>query len=183
MGLTRLVMQEISEIVGSDGLSVVIMTDEDKKNAVNVVVDHSTAVQLNLRMKHVNETRLMLPEVLVSMLNINKEQGYEMIIYDVSEGQYQVTLVCRKTMKLQRIRMSDAILLSFVSGVPLYMEDRMLSRQSSPYTSNNEGLSIPINVVDMKQLKAAFDKAIADEDYRLAGQLKKEIDSRELSKF
>lgn len=178
MGRTRLKMQEISEIVGSDGLSVVVLTDEAKKSAVNIVIDHAMMVQLNLRRSKVRETGLMLPEVLVSMFQVSKDQGYELMIYDVSEGQYKVTLLCRRTMAMHPIRISDAVLLSFISGIPLYMDDNLLYRQSSPYSSNKEGISIPINVIDLGQLKVALEKAIADEDYRLAGQLKKEIDSR-----
>ena len=77
-----------------------------------------------------------------------------------------------------RVRMSDAVLLSIISDIPLYAENNLLKVQSVPYDENVKGVAIPINTMDMERLKLALDKAIAEENYELASHLRDEIERR-----
>lgn len=178
MGRTRLVLRDISQIIGSDGLAVVVLTDESKSQCITAVIEYAMALELNKRRNGVSGTELLLPEVLVSLLQMGKDQDYELLIHDVSDAQYKVTLICRHMMTARAIRFSDALLLSEITGVPISIDNDLFSRQGSPYTPDIEGVAIPINVVRLKQLKTALNKAIEDEDYELAAHLQKEIENR-----
>lgn len=178
MGRTRLVLRDVSQIMGSDGLAVVVLTDEAKSQCITAVIEYAMALELNKRRNGVSGTELLLPEVLVSLLQMGRDNDYELLIHDVFDAQYKVTLICRHLMTARAIRFSDALLLSQITGVPISISDDLLLRQGSAYTPDVEGVSIPINVVRLTQLKTALDKAIEDEDYELAAHLQKEIENR-----
>ena len=72
------------------------------------------------------------------------------------------------------IRASDAVLLSLVGDIPLYIESGLMLRQSVPYNENSRGVSLPVNTISDEMLQAALDKAIADENYELASHLRDE---------
>ena len=180
MERVQLFFSEMSQIVGSDGLSVVVLTDESRQHALTVVLDHAMNEQLSLRLKGIPGHSTMLPEVLLSMFEAETIMQMEMMVYDVSAGQYHVTLLNRQTLTLRNIRMSDAILLSHIARIPLYIDADLFARQCSPYEPGCKGLQIPINAIDTQRLNVELEKAIAQEDYRLASHLQKELRRREV---
>jgi len=185
----RLFFKEMSEIVGSNGLTAVVLTDEAQQRALTIVLDSAMTEQIHIRLKDVPGHVTMLPEVLLSMMEIEAKDQLELMVYDVSDGQYLVMLAPRKLLisnfELQasnlaphQIRMGDAILLSIIARIPIYIEEGLFNRQSSPYKSGCQGLQIPINVIDTGRLNVELQKAIDNEDYRLASCLHKEITRR-----
>ena len=175
----QLFFGEMSHIVGSDGLSAVVLTDKPRERALTVVLDRAMSDQLSLRLKGVPVHTTMLPEVLLSMFDAETVVQMEMMVYDVSGGQYKVTLLNRLTLTLRNIRMSDAILLALIAHIPLYIDAKLFTRQSSPYEPGCQGLQIPINAIDSQRLNVELEKAIAKEDYRLASQLHNELKRRD----
>lgn len=178
MNRVRLFYKDVSEIVGSNGFSVVRLTDVDEQRAICVVCDKALTDQLTIRINRQPGRELMLPEVLVQMLNSYGSDVMELTVYDIRDGQYRVSLLNRQTMTIKSIRMSDAVLLHFISRIPLYMEEELMVRQSSPYTPNARGISIPINTLDTAHLNRELERAIAEENYRLASHLHEEIQRR-----
>lgn len=67
-----------------------------------------------------------------------------MTIDDVVDGQYNVTLRNVNTGDAFPLRASDAVLLSYISNIPLYIEDRLMDRQSVVYQKDAKGMSVPI---------------------------------------
>lgn len=178
MNRVRLFYKDVSEIVGSNGFSVVRLTDVDEQRAICVVCDKALTDQLTIRINRQPGRELMLPEVLVQMLNSYGSDVMELTVYDIRDGQYRVSLLNRQTMTIKSIRMSDAVLLHFISRIPFYMEEELMVRQSSPYTPNARGISIPINTLDTAHLNRELERAIAEENYRLASHLHEEIQRR-----
>jgi len=76
---------------------------------------------------------------------------------------------------MKLIRMSDAVLLSVISRIPLYIDATLMQRQSTPYNPDVRGISVPINTIDLERLNQELDRAIEAEDYRLASYLHEEI--------
>ena len=165
----------MQQLVGSEELGIVILTDETRQRALSVVCDADMTHQLMLRMKGNREVcKTMLPEVLLQML----PSSYEMMIVGVYDGQYQVMLMEMEHGQTVRIRISDAVLLSIISHVPLYIEERLMQRQGVPFDENAKGIAIPINSMDTPRLKIALKNAVEDENYELASQLRDEIKRR-----
>ncbi len=175
MRRTLLRFESLQQISSSEEMSVVMLTDEARRRALSVVCDADITRQLLLRLQGNRQaTRIMLPEALLQLL----PSTYEMLIVGVFDGQYQVMLMDTKSGDSVRIRISDAVLLSIISHVPLYIEKRLMERQSTPFDEKAQGVQIPINSLDMTHLKAALDNAVEEENYELASKLRDEINSR-----
>ena len=100
--------------------------------------------------------------------------GSLMLMDNIVDGQYRTVLYDKDTMEPMIIRASDAVLLSLVGDIPLYIESGLMLRQSVPYNENSRGVSLPVNTISDEMLQAALDKAIADENYELASHLRDE---------
>jgi len=173
MNRTQLRFENMQQIVGGEGIALVLLTDMSRTRALTVVCDEQMMYQLLMRIKNPTLCRTMLPETLLSMLT----SKYELMVFGLYEGQYQVALMDDQG-KSSRIRMSDAVLLTLISDIPLYIEDNLMARQSVPYDENAKGIAIPINTMDLPRLKMALQNAIAEENYELASQLRDEIKRR-----
>ena len=167
--------ENLQQIVGGEDLSVILLTDETRQRALSVVCDADMTHQLITRLRgKLYVVKTMLPEVLVQLL----PSDLEMLIVGVYEGQYQVMLMNMGDGNCIRIRMSDAILLSIISKVPLYIESRLMKRQSIPFDENATGVAIPINSMETERLRIALKNAVEEENYELASQLRDEIKRR-----
>lgn len=176
----RLIFKGVSEIVGTEDMGLLILTDENNMRQISIVCDKAMAVQLELRTKEIPIVKIMLPEVLCRMQGINPNSGYELLIDDLVEGQYRTTLYDKKNKKAEIIRASDAVLLSYVAKIPIYIDSVLLARQSVAYSEkNSRGVSLPVNTISDKMLQAALEKAILEENYELASHLRDEKKRRE----
>lgn len=180
MQRTRLVFHSISEIVGSDGLSVILLADTTGDRVLSVICDKAMTTQIALRLNNVPGCDTFLPEVLLQMLLTDGRSAddFELMVYGVEEGQYKVSLLNKLTLTLRTIRMSDAVLLSFMASIPIFINEALMQQQSTPYQANRKGISIPINTIDLDHLNRELQKAISEENYRLAAHLHDEITKR-----
>lgn len=175
----RLRFQCVGEIVGSDEMAIITLTDEPRERMITIVCDKAMAVQLELRAKHVPITRIMLPEVLSTVLKDQAGVQLELLINDVVDGQYRTVLFNKNTFDTIPLRASDAVLLSIASQIPLYIESSLMARQSVRYSGLLRGVSIPVNTLSEEMLEQALKKAVEDENYELASQLRDEQKRRE----
>lgn len=173
----RLIFKGVSEVVGTEDLGLLILTDEANERQITIVCDKAMAVQLELRVKKIPITKIMLPEVLCGLLKNNMD--IELVIDDIVDGQYRTLLYTKDTGQPVVIRASDAVLFSLVGNIPLYIEAGLMKRQSVMYMENSRGVSLPVNTISDKMLQAALDKAIADENYELASHLRDEKKRRQ----
>ena len=176
---TRLIYRSLAEIVGSDGLAIITLTDEPLARALSIVCDGTMRNQLQMRAAHSELCQSMLPEVLSMMLDdYVKMQKLEIMIYSIRNGQYMVTLMNTDNYSIYSIRISDAILLNVIADVPIYIDEELMKAQSAPYNPNLQQVSIPINTLDTEKLKTELEKAVEKEDYRLASYIKEELNRR-----
>lgn len=167
--------KDLSEIVGSNGFSVVRLTDAEEQRAICIICDKAMTEQLMIRVNRMPGREQMLPEVLLQMLLKDSGSDWELMVYDVVDGQYRTTLQNKRTQSLNFIRMSDAVLLHVIANVPIYIEGGLMLRQASPFNQENDGIAIPINTIDTERLGKELERAIEEEDYRLASHLHQEI--------
>ena len=174
MKRTRLRFESIHQIMGSDELAVILLTDEARQHALTVVCDHPMMQQLLMRLHQPSQCRRMLPEALLQMLT----GRHELMIYGLHDGQYQVVLADESFERNAMIRLSDAVLLAVMSDIPLYIENQLFERQSIPFEEGAKGVDIPINTMDVPRLNIALQRAVEEENYELASQLRDEINRR-----
>lgn len=174
----KLIFRGISEIVGDTEMGVIVLTDMASTRQIAIVCDHQMEEQFTMRIGQ-PPMRKLLPEVLCQAL---WSQGvisqFEVIITDISNGQYLASLVNTATMEMIPVRASDGVLLSFISEIPLYIEAKLMMRQSVPFAEDARGMSLPVNSISDDMLRQALDRAVADENYELASCLRDEIKRR-----
>lgn len=178
MNKIRLVLKGVSEIVGDDNLGLLILTDIAQTRQLSIICDKQMEYQFGLRMSKAPVANIMLPEVMAQVLSRQTILNIELQIYDIVDGQYQASLVNNDTLQTVPIRASDAILFSFVSHCPLYIDERLMMRQSVPYSTNSPGMAIPVNSISNSMLQSALKKAIQEENYELASHLHEEMQRR-----
>ncbi len=174
MQQTQLRFENVQKVMDNEDFSVILLTDMERKRAISVICDETMTHQLVLRTNAPEQCKTLLPEALVSMLT----GQYEMVIYGIYDGQYQVVLQEKEFRHSTRIRISDAVLLHLIAGFPIFMEESLMKRQCIPFDEQAKGVAIPINTMDTKGLNFALEKAIREENYELASQLRDEIRRR-----
>lgn len=163
----------MQQVKGGDGMGVIILTDMQRMHAITVVCDEPMMQQMYQRAQNPKLCHAMLPEALVSLL----PSKYELMVFGLFQGQYQVVLMSEKG-DTARLRMSDAVLLMMISDIPLYIEENLMKRQSTAFDETATGIAIPINTMDEPRLQMALKHAIDEENYELASQLRDEIKRR-----
>ena len=96
-------------------------------------------------------------------------KNLRIIIYGVYEGEYETELEDLNSSLTYPIRLSDAVLLSSISKIPIYVLSSILDRQGTPYSKQDMYTkSMPINILPEDNLREALQNAINNEDYQLA---------------
>lgn len=168
----------MSEIIGDDNLGLLVLTDISQTRQLSIVCDKQMEYQFGLRLGKAPVAGRMLPEVLTQVISQQTTLNLELLIYDITDGQYQAILVNNDTLQTVPIRASDAILFAYVGHYPLYIEERLMIRQSVPYITDSPGMAIPVNSISNSMLQSALNKAIQEENYELASHLHEEIERR-----
>ncbi len=179
MGRIQLRFENIQSVVGSDKFSVILLTDMQRKYALSMICDKLITDQLLMRINTPDLCRNMLPEALVELL---PEGQYEIMIYGIHDGQYQVLLQDLESSNNVRLRISDGVLLSLITHYPLFIDETLMEHQRILFDENARDIAIPINAMNINGLKKALQKAVSAENYKLASQLRDEIERRKEDK-
>ena len=82
------------------------------------------------------------------------------------------------TLDYTPIRASDAVLLSMVADIPIFISETLMRQQSVEYTGKKTGVTVPINAISIPMLEESLKKAIDSENYEMASKLRDEINKR-----
>ena len=178
----RLQFKSVSEVVGAEDMCLLVLTDMEEQRQLTLFCEHAMAVQIELRVKNVPITEIMLPEVLTALLGVNCCSEMMLYISNIVDGQYKVALHHPFSSDPIPIRASDAVLLSVVSDIPIFIDPWLMARQSMKYFPNTNGVSLPINTMTNEMLSKALEKAIAEENYEIASYLRDEQRRRNIPK-
>ena len=180
MNKVPLHFMSITQIAGVEKMGLLILVDEEERRQLAIPCDEAMLHQVMLRKSHAAERNLMLPEVLWQVLSSQTDMRFEILINDLIDEQYRAILYNIETLEPVAIRASDAVLLSYIGKIPLFIEERLMMKQSVPYYRETKNVYMPINVVSNNMLKEALDKAVKDENYELASHLRDEMLRRKL---
>lgn len=179
MGKVQLQFGGLAETRNCQGLVVVTLTDPQRIRAISVICDSALKYQIGLRFVGAAHSSRFLPEVLLAMLNENSDiKQYVINIYNLVDGEYKVMVQNTETLCEYPIRLNDAILLSLICKMEMFIDKALFEKQSMPYRSMADRLSIPINTLSTVALKQELKKAVDVEDYRLASQIQEELRKR-----
>lgn len=104
----------------------------------------------------------------------------EVYIYKVVDGVYYSVLELVENGVVNRVdvRTSDGVALALRFGAPIYTSETLLAREHI-LEDGHGAISIPVSSVGIDVLHEALARAIRDENYELAAQLRDEIARRE----
>jgi len=168
----------VSEISGIEKVGLIMLTDENRERELSIMCDQTMINQIMLRVGKVPGTAHLLPDVLCNVLRNQTMLDFYIIFSDVIDGEYQATLYNCASLIPVKIRASDAVLLSIISDIPMYMEKILFLRQSTTYERNNTKVGIPLNTLSRSLLEEALQEAIDKEQYELASTLNEELQKR-----
>ena len=127
MARQRLKYKGLADIVGSEGMCVIMLTDEPETRCLNIICDKTMSQQLQMRTGHLDICNCLLPEVLMKFLgDYVPVKKLEINIQNILDGQYLVGLMNTDNYAIHRIRLSDAVLLHLIADVPLYIDEQLM---------------------------------------------------------
>lgn len=184
MERVQLIFRNLSEISAEERetMGVLSLTDVNGERAINIICDQVTCNQLRMRLGELEICRTLLPEVLAGMLNdyVNLET-LEIVIFGIKDGQYLTTLNNTETFTERKVRLSDAVLLHIMEGIPIFIDRKLMDAQAMPFNVGTNKVQIPINTLDDENLNTLLQQALEEENYRLAGYIKEEMNYRNKS--
>lgn len=183
--MIKLRLESVMSMESSDHqLSLVTLINDKEDRQLTFVCDRYVRDQFVTRdtAKTKIDTIRLLPEVLIEILRNNRTmelKNLRIIIYGVYEGEYETELEDLNSSLTYPIRLSDAVLLSSISKIPIYVLSSILDRQGTPYSKQDMYTkSMPINILPEDNLREALQNAINNEDYQLAKVLSDELKKR-----
>ena len=178
MALIQLKYKGVSEIVGSDEVGLLLLTTLDETLQLSIVCERDMVRQFVLRQQHGVPTDRLLPEAMWSVVSGLTESQFQIIFNSVHDGQYTVILYHSDSLMTVPVRASDAVLLAVVAHIPILIEEKLLNSQGVPYVAGGNGVAIPVNVLSNDMLQKALDRAVAEENYEQASNLRDELRRR-----
>lgn len=180
----RLLLDSMGSIKGDDNICIVIMVEETRRLQLTFVTDDYMRRQLSMRLykKDGDDARLskLLPEVMwESLRGFSDSEDYEMVVESVGvDGEYKTILYNKIFGSKFYIRISDAVLLQEVAGIPLYIKLSLVRQQMVPYVAGSNTTSLPLNIMPLEVLEKGLADSVAKEDYHMAQRIKDEINKR-----
>lgn len=145
-----------------------------------VIIGPAEAQSIAFKLKGFKPPRPFTHDLFVSLADAFLIDLREVFIYKAQEGVFYSYLSFEKNGEVSHIdaRTSDAIALALRFDCPIYTTESILESESIRMEEGGP-VSVPITAVNMPLLKEALDKAIKDENYELASQIRDEMRRRE----
>ena len=180
MKMQKFYFTGIGTVDAFDDVRVVILADETKTKMLSVIIDVMVARQIQMHMNPQQEIcKRMLPEVLIQLLSaMGKTSDLQVELYDERDGVYMVRLVRSRFFFSADLRFGDAILFAVITGCPLYCNEQVVARVGLPFEMGSCRQSFPLDTLPVKLLQHSLEEAIQQENYRLAAQIKAELEKR-----
>lgn len=185
-----------------NGMYALVLEDEDGLRRIPIIVGYAEAQSIECLLQKIKTPRPMTHELTSEILNCFEIKIESVIIKHLDNGIFTADITLRKGEDAHVLdaRSSDAIALAMRAGAPIYTTKdliekcgierdafaprnlHMVPRQSIPARQAIERVLNPGVTSYEKEteenLKRLMDKAVAEEDYEKAGEIKTEIDRR-----
>lgn len=178
--LDELFFDSVAVMRRNENYAMITLVNKDRNRQINIITDSSAREQLVLRLQGVAETENLLPEVFNALLtDLTDKAEYKIQIQTVVKGEY-ITEIYNSLLGIShKIRISDAVLMSVVTGIPIYIKRSLLARQSSEFKDGErQTAALPINAMPLEALQESLEICINNEDFEMASKLAEEIKSR-----
>lgn len=177
----KLNFRGISVVKGSDDMMLMMLIDESQKRQLIVPCDWSVGHQIRMFVEKKNSLDIFQNsalEVLVGMMQPMLQNDYVLRIFGFDKVIFHTCLYNRQTGERKPIRCTDGVLLALVGKLPIYASLDVMRLQSVPYDAMAVQVPLPLNLLSDKLVEDALQKAIDEEDYETASNLRDELKKR-----
>jgi len=198
MSLVRLNIKGISYSQTQSGAYALVLSEVDGSRTLPIVIGAFEAQSIAIALeKEIKPPRPLTHDLFKSFADRFKIIIKQVIIHKLVDGVFYSSLICERD-KIEEIidtRTSDAIALATRFNAPIFTYENILDKAGiylkikDELTAERETLSIE-KLVDepakkssftkdtLKQLNEKLSKAVQNEDYELAAQIREEINKR-----
>lgn len=171
------------------GVYALILEEEGGRRRLPIIIGYPEAQAIECKLQDVQTPRPLTHDLFVNTLMSFGIDLLEVYIRRMSNGIFTADLVCRSPRGREvRIdaRSSDAIALAIRTGSVIYTSEEVLRQAAFIKEGNSAGkLSEEdqesrnrLEGMTVEALRKAMEKAVENEDYERAGEIKKELDRR-----
>lgn len=172
----------VSKCTEDGAAYMALLREKDGKRILPVLMERSEAFQLLMKMKGVKKSDL--PSTMADVMRAAFQQCEmnieEVRIAAVGAGVTYCHILYREHAMYHMIRYckaADCLILAYTFDCPITIGETLLGQQYMREVG--EGMySIPVNSVNIEALREALKRAIEEENYELASQLRDEIKRR-----
>ena len=175
----RLLYFSSNRLNGTDDICIISLLDEPGAREISIVCEKSVGMMIEIFLTKPDLVKTTLTNVLADILTHQTDFDMEIDIEGIDDGVYITYLVNNMTGKRVLIKASEAVYLSLISDVPIFIDGELMKTQCVRHKDvSSSSMSLPVNAVSMEMLQTALDNAINDENYELASRLRDEIRNR-----
>jgi bifunctional DNase/RNase len=190
----------LSSSPSSGGAYALILNEINGSRRLPIIIGTYEAQAIALELEHIKPPRPMTHDLLVQLVRSMDAVVESIYVNALSEGTFyaQIVLADRGVERIQDARPSDAIAVAVRFGCPIYVDDKVLeeagiiaesSDTETVSTTSNKDVPVenlaakedPLTTQALKamneieELEKSLNKAISDEDYEKAAQLRDQL--------
>jgi bifunctional DNase/RNase len=165
-----------------------ILGETDGNRRLPIVIGHFEAQAIALELEKMKPARPLTHDLFKSFADEFGITLEEVIINKFHEGIFYSLLICTNGSVTRKIdaRTSDAVALSIRFGCPIYTYENIMAQAGIVYQEENEEnpAEEPVKPVSgyaghtLEELNELLQKAVEEEDYEKASQIRDEINRR-----
>lgn len=177
--MVELVVSDIMSKVSDHRAHVLLLNERDGLRKIIVAMGFLEAQAIAFALRGIRTDRPLTHDLFGDITSVFGIELQYILINKIIDGTF-CSQLCYRQGDIERTvdsRTSDAIAIALRAGVPIYIEEELLSRMCI-HDERNGAFSIPITAADEATLRVAIENAVKEENYELAHKLKEEIDSR-----
>lgn len=166
-----------------------VLTEVSGRRRLAIVIGHYEAQAIALELEKMKPTRPLTHDLFLSFANSFEISLDEVIITHFKEGIFYANLICNHVSGKQVIdsRTSDAVALAIRFSCPIYTTEEVMSQAGVFYNDDNEPEPMLISDDEASdsligytytELEIELNKALEEEDYERASQIRDELNKR-----
>lgn len=171
------------------GVYALVLQEENGTRRMAIVIGYPEAQAIECHLQDVSTPRPLTHNMFLNLLSGFNIELVEVYIHKLDNGIFAADLVCRGPngdIITVDSRSSDAISLAIRSGAPIYASEQLLSDAQRPNASrtherpetNKDTRRSGYAALSADALKKAMEKAVNDENYEKAAEIKHELERR-----
>ena len=158
------------------------LQEENGMQFLSVPTDVETINSIKKYVAAGEKNKDTLPAVMWKLLMQNDDRLLQIKIDSIENGMCKCSLFDMFSRHTYELQPSDAVLLSIISRMPIYIEHSLFIANSIVPMEDNAKMVLPISQMNDTLLRKALDKAVESENYEQASKLQEELNRRKQNK-